>query len=248
VKESNRDNYPSQFVVDILRLTGYVISKVFWFIRYNGLENIPANDSGGFVIVANHQTYIDPVWICVPMRRRLRYMAFDKAFGWPLIGPLIKYLGAFPVSLEMGSVKTMKTAIRSLRDGAALTLFPEGAREFADGEMLPFKTGAVHIALHAGVPILPVTIRGGNRIWPQKQKYPRLFRRVEIVYHPLLHVREDGDLELRESPDKLTAKLREIIAAGRGFNDGFPCLLTAAMTPAEAENTRAHQMHLRLER
>ena len=200
--------------MDILRLTGYVISKALWFIRYTGRENIPPNTAAGFLIAANHQTYVDPVWICLPMRRRLRFMAFDQAFNWRIIGPLISYLGAFPVSMEVGgTLKAMKAALSSLRDGAALTVFPEGAREFADGELLPFKTGAVRIALQAGVPILPVTIRGGNRIWPQKQKYPSLFRRVEIIYHPLL-VLKNGDRGNDAALDRWTETLRGVIASG----------------------------------
>ncbi len=201
--------------MDGLRLIGYVLSKTFWSIRYHGRENIPANSSGAFLIAANHQTYADPVWIVLPMRRRLRFMAFEGAFEWRLVGPLITYLGSFPVSLEgAGAIKAMKEALRSLRDGAVLTVFPEGGREFADGKMFDFKTGAVRIALQAGVPILPVTIVGGNRIWPQKQKYPRLFRRVEIIYHPLLHVAEDETLDPRENLENWTAKLRGVIASG----------------------------------
>ena len=211
--KNQTDKYPAQIVVNVLRLTGYVISKVFWFIRYHGRENIPDKSAGGFLIAANHQTYIDPVWICLPMRRRVRYMAIEKAFDWRFVGPLIRYLGAFPVSPEAG-VWSMKEALRSLRDGAVLTVFPEGAREYADGEMFPFKTGAVRIALAAGVPILPVTLRGGNRIWPQKQKYPRLFRRVEITYHPLMQITADERLGPRENLENWTAKLREIIDLG----------------------------------
>ncbi len=215
MKNEKTGKYPSQIVIDALRLIGYVISKTCWFIRYKGRENIPANSSGAFLIAANHQTYADPVWIVLPMRRRMRFMAFDGAFEWRVIGPLITYLGSFPVSLEVGgTIKAMKQALRSLRDGAALTIFPEGAREFADGEMFEFKTGAVRIALQAGVPILPVTIIGGNRIWPQKQKYPRLFRRVEIIYHPLLLVAADETLEPHENLDNWTAKLKEIISSG----------------------------------
>ena len=209
------DKYPARIVVDVLRLTGYVISKIFWFIRYHGRENIPDKSVGGFLIVANHQTYIDPVWICLPMQRRVRYMAIEKAFEWRFVGPLIRYLGAFPVSPETGgTLKSMKQALRSLRDGAALTVFPEGARAFGDGETFPFKTGAVRIALAAGVPILPVTVSGGNLIWPQKQKYPRLFRRVEITYHPLFHITADKQIDARENLENWTAKLREIIDPG----------------------------------
>ena len=206
--------YASQLAVDLLRLIGYLISKALWFIRYHGLENIPGNSAGGFLIAANHQTYIDPVWICLPMRRKLRFMAFDEAFNWRVIGPLIRYLGAFPVSMEVGgTLKAMKTALSSLREGAALTVFPEGAREFADGKMLPCKTGAIRIAIQAGVPILPVTIRGGNRIWPQKQKYPNLFRRVEIIYHPLMRL-DGSDRTDDDTLARLTESLRGVIASG----------------------------------
>lgn len=208
------DIYPAQIVVDFLRLLGYAISKPLWFVRYVGRENIPGKDFGGFLIVANHQTYVDPVWICLPMRRKLRFIAFDQAFEWRVVGPLIRYLGAFPVSLDTGgTVKAMKEALRSLRDGAALIVFPEAARAFADGEMLPFKTGAVRIAMQTCVPILPVTISGGNRIWPQKQKYPRLFRRVEVTYHPPVRVVRNENTPLRDDLERWTAKIREIIAS-----------------------------------
>ncbi len=212
MKNQNHGKYPPQIVVDALRLIGYLISKTMWFIRYEGLENIPDRSSGGFVISANHQTFIDPVWICLPIRRKLRFLAVEKAFEWRFIGPLIKYLGSIPVPLDSaGTVNAMRVALRSLREGAALTVFPEGAREFADGQMFPFKTGAVRIALKAGVPILPVTINGGHRIWPQKQKYPHLFRRVTIIYHTVICVEKYESLTLDENLDFWTAKLRETI-------------------------------------
>ncbi|MEO7658597.1 MAG: lysophospholipid acyltransferase family protein [Pyrinomonadaceae bacterium] len=205
--------YPAQIVVDALRLTGYVISKIFWFIRYEGLENIPDRSAGSFLIASNHQTYVDPVWICLPMRRRLRFMAVGKAFDWPIVGRLIRYLGAFPVTNDpRGAAIALNEAIRSLRDDAVLTVFPEGGRAFADGKVQPFKNGALRIALRADVPILPVTISGGDRIWPQGQKYPRLFRRVRVKYHPIVKVVEDGSLTRRENLDLWTEKLGKVIA------------------------------------
>lgn len=139
-------------------------------------------------------------------------MAFDRAFEWRIIGRLITYLGAFPVSMGPGGTfRAIKEALRAVRDGAILTVFPEGAREFENGEMLPFKTGAVRIALQAGVPVLPVTVSGGHRIWPQKQKYPRLFRRVVITYHPIIKLTADDSLDLRKNLEVWTEKLKETI-------------------------------------
>ncbi len=195
--------------MDILRGIGYAISKTFWFIRYEGRENIPPNDSPPFLIVANHQTYIDPVWICLPLRRRVRYMAVGDAFNWPFIGKVIRYLGAFPVTTSAsGTMSAMKESLRSLRDGAVLVVFPEGAREFADGEFLEFKTGAVKIAAQAKVPLLPVTITGAHRIWPRNQKYPRLFRRVTITYHPLIPL---ADRVSDEQIENITESVRQVI-------------------------------------
>ncbi|MBP6002767.1 MAG: 1-acyl-sn-glycerol-3-phosphate acyltransferase [Pyrinomonadaceae bacterium] len=212
---SKSAKYPPQFIVTMLQFIAYAISKTVWFIRYEGGKNIPPVTSGGFLIAANHQTYLDPVWICLPMRRRIRYLAIEKAFGWRFIGPLIRFLGAFPVKQTDGlSVSSIKEALHSLREGAVLTIFPEGGREFEDGVMFPFKQGAVRLAIQAGVPILPVTVRGGNLIWPQGRHYPRVFRRVEIIYHPLLNVQAEPGLTQDEYLDKWTGRLREIIASG----------------------------------
>ncbi len=202
--------------MDLLRLIGYAISKAAWFIKYEGRKNLPPNSSPPFLIVSNHQTYVDPVWICLPLRRRVRYMAFGDAFGWPVIGRLIRYLGAFPVAMNRaGILAAMKESIRTLRDGAVLVVFPEGAREFADGKLLEFKSGAIKIAAQAGVPILPVTIQGGNRIWPRQQKYPSIFRRVTITYHPIVDFVRDG-ANLSDSEIELwTQKIRLMIEAKR---------------------------------
>lgn len=86
----------------------------------------------------------------------------------------------------------MKTALNSLRDGAVLVIFPEGGRAPVDGQMREFQNGAFRIAQKANAAVIPVTITGGNRIWPQKQKYPRLFRRVAITYHPKVPASKTG--------------------------------------------------------
>jgi 1-acyl-sn-glycerol-3-phosphate acyltransferase len=186
-KQKQTSEYPSPIAVDIVRLTALVISKVFWRIEYIGKENIPRNSERGLLVAANHQTYFDPFWISIPVKRKLRFMAWDVAFDWFLVGSLIRYLGAFPVNLERGSLSSYRQAIKVLRSGANLFIFPEGSREFSDGKLLSFKTGAVKIALQANVPILPVTVRGANRIWSRDMKYPHLGK-VKIIFHPLIEV------------------------------------------------------------
>ena len=178
------------------------------------MENIPDPEIGGIVVVSNHPTYFDPAWISIQLAKwPLRYMAWDETFNWPVIGPAIRYLGAFPVKLRSGPAKsTIVEALHSLKTGAALVIFPEGEREFADGKLHEFKTGAVHIALNARVPMLPVTIRGGRNVWPQGQKYPHFFRKVDVIYHPIMHLRENPeDVDLDAHLDTLNSELRKTI-------------------------------------
>jgi 1-acyl-sn-glycerol-3-phosphate acyltransferase len=188
--KSEKINYPSPLVIEAIRYSGLLSSKILWRIEHHGTENIPQDSARGLLLVSNHQTYFDPFWLCLPIRRKFRFMAWDQAFNWFAVGRCIRYLGAFPVSLEKRGVKkAMIEAIRSLRDGAMLIIFPEGSREFSDGQLLPFKAGAVRIAMEAKVPILPVTIRGGNRVWAQDLKFPHLHK-VEIFYHPIFEIPE----------------------------------------------------------
>ncbi len=213
MENSVSNKYPSPIAVWSVQYFALFASKLLWFIRYRNKENIPKKLDCGLLIAPNHQTYIDPVWICAPINRKFRFMAFDKAFNWFLIGKIIKYLGAFPVGLEGSETrKAWREAKKALKDNATLIVFPEGAREFSDGKMFPFKSGAIRLAMETGVPILPVTVRGANKIWAQGMKYPKFFRRVEIIYHPLFEVPKPLETEdLREHIQKFTDKLSKII-------------------------------------
>ena len=205
---------PSPIIVKAVQFTGLLISKILFRIEFKNTENIPQNLDGGLIIVANHQTYFDPFWICLKIKnRKFRFMAWDKAFDWFLIGDFIRYLGAFPVSLERGgTVKVLKQTVETLRNGATLVIFPEGSREFSDGKFLQFKSGAARIAIEAGVPILPVTVRGANHVWAQDMKFPR-FGKVEIIYHPIMKIpQHPKNNEIHEYAEEITGKLVEIIS------------------------------------
>ncbi len=214
MKNSAPIKYAPPVVIDAARYISYAAGKILWRIKYHGKQNIPKNLDSGLLLVANHQTYFDPFWICAPIRRKYRFMAWDKAFDWFLVGWLIKYLGSFPVDTRRGTTKSvLRESLGALRDGATLLIFPEGARSFPDGKLQEFKTGAVRIALEAGVPILPVTVKGANRVWSQTMKRPK-FSRVEIFYHPIFQVPKPAAGEdYREHLEKVTAQIAGIIGA-----------------------------------
>ncbi len=203
--------YPSPFVIKVLSGFIHSISRLLWRIEFKNTENIPQDLEGGLLITPNHQTYADPFWITVPIKRKMRYMAWDEAFDWFIIGKAIKYLGAFPVNLERGSKGSFIKAIKVLREGATLIIFPEGARELKDGKMLPFKQGAFKIAQKAGVPIMPITVRGANKIWGRGITFPRIGK-VEIIYHPIVKIPDSKDKdESAKIVEETAIKVRRII-------------------------------------
>lgn len=199
--------YPAPIIIEAIRFFGTAVSKLLWQIEFHGTENIPQHSAQGLIVAPNHQTYIDPFWICFPIRRKYRFMAWDKAFDWFLVGDVIRYLGAFPVNLERGTKTALKESLKALNDGAVLIVFPEGTREFSDGKLQPFRSGALKIAMSAKVPVMPVTIRGANKVWAQDMKFPRLGK-VEIFYHPIIEIPpiakgEDEQLHLQKITDEL---------------------------------------------
>ena len=169
-------------------------SRVVWRMKHKGVENIPANC--GLIIAANHQSYGDPFWLAIPVKRPIRFLAWSEAFSWPFIGKAIRLLGAWPLQAE-GNPEAIRRSLTWLRDSGVVMIFPEGGRGLPDGSMVRMKRGAVRMALEAGVPILPVTIRGANRVWPANKLFPRPGK-VEIIYHPIFHVEQRPGEEVRD--------------------------------------------------
>lgn len=130
--------------------------------------------------------------------------------GWPVLGPTLKVLGAWPLQLEGSDPAAIRRSLQWLRAGGAVMIFPEGGRGKPDGSMVRFKAGAVRIALEAKVPILPITIRGANEVWPAGKYVPRLGK-IEIVYHPLFYPEPKPHEDSRECARREIQELAGII-------------------------------------
>lgn len=180
-REAPQPRPAPEWVIGVMRPVILAVSRALWRITYTGVEHVPVE--GGVVIAANHQTYVDPFWVGSRLSRPVRYLAWDEAFKWPLAGKALELLGAWPLVLDRGNPTAYRRSLQWLGEGGAVMIFPEGQRAYADGELSRFKAGAVRLALEAAVPVLPVTIRGGQRVWPRGQRLPRTGR-VEVVFHP----------------------------------------------------------------
>lgn len=197
-----------QWALELVRPTVGAFSRVLWKIEFVGVENVPA--TGGVVIAANHQTYIDPFWLSLQIKRPIRYLAWSAAFSWPVVGRCLTWLGAWPLALEGSDPAAIRRSLQWLRDGGAVVIFPEGGRSTSTGELERFKAGAVRLALEANVPILPVTIKGGNRIWPRGWRVPHLGK-VVVTYHPLYHPVPPPEEETRAFARRESERLAKVI-------------------------------------
>jgi len=198
-----------QWALNILRPIVGFLSRLLWRVRWHRTDLIPL--SGGLIIASNHQTYIDPFWICSPVKRPVRFLAWDAAFAWPIVGVCLRGFGAWPLQLEGTDPAPIRRSLQWISEGGAVVIFPEGGRGNPDGSTRKFKAGAVRMALEAGVPILPVTIRGGERVWPSTRRFPGFGGPVEITYHPPIQVAPSHDEDTRECARRETARLSEII-------------------------------------
>jgi 1-acyl-sn-glycerol-3-phosphate acyltransferase len=199
-----------QWILNLIRPIVRVLSRIFWRISWHHTEHIPLSGSG-LIIAANHQTYIDPFWVCSAVKRPVRFLAWDAAFNWPIVGLCLRGFGAWPLQLEGVDPGPIRRSLQWINEGGAVMIFPEGGRGNADGSTKKFKAGAVRMALEAGVPILPVTIRGGEGVWPSSRRLPRFRRQVEIIFHAPINVAPCESEDTRQCARRETARLSEIV-------------------------------------
>lgn len=162
----------------ILRLLSVLLCKLFFRLRVTGKEFIPKE--GGVLLVSNHASYLDPVVLGVAYPRSLWFFARSDLFKNPFFGWLIRQLHAFPVQLHRPLDKdAIERAIKELREGKTVVVFPEGTRS-RDGELHAGQAGVGLLAVKAGVPVLPVYLRGAYQAFPPGAQ---VFRPKKISVH-----------------------------------------------------------------
>ena len=149
-------------------------------LRATGLDNVPRE--GGLVLAANHWSNFDPWPLGIPLfpRRFLRFMAKKELF-WPPLGWIVRAGGGFPVDRGKRDQQAIETAVELCRAGHAVVMFPEGTRRskgLRKRHEARWHTGAVRIALEAGVPLVPAGIVGTN---PGLMRFPGAMRTSDSV-------------------------------------------------------------------
>lgn len=150
----------NRWAYTLLRLTHTRVEVV-------GREN--ALGSGPQIFMANHQSDFDILLVLAHIPGQFRWIAKKELFRIPLFGRAMRKAGYIEIDRQnhAKAMESLEEAARKIRAGKSVVTFPEGTRS-KDGTVQPFKQGMFHLAIHAGVPIVPISIIGAHRIMPKR--------------------------------------------------------------------------------
>ncbi len=154
------------------------VAKVVWRPKVTGLENVPR--TGPVILASNHRSFADSLVIPIVAPRKVVFLAKSDYFaGGGLKGTLQKAwfegMGMLPVDRDntLAALASLDTALEVLGRGEAFGIYPEGTRS-RDGRLYRGRTGVAHLALTAGVPVVPVGLTGTERLQPVGARLPRI--------------------------------------------------------------------------
>lgn len=168
----------NKFTPWIYHLFRRMLAVGLWWkcrLKVYGRDQIPAQ--GGIIIASNHASFLDPPILGVAARYRIiRFMARDTLFEHKILGWLYHRFGVVPLDRNKGDVGAIKAALRLLKEGHCVLLFPEGTRSVT-GELQEAKGGVGFLIHKSGVPVVPAYINGSYKAWPKGSK--------KMVSHPV---------------------------------------------------------------
>ena len=178
-----------------------VVYGVLWILtrtvawlcfRFRIVGQVPK--TGGFIVSANHASYLDIPLLGCGMRRRAWYLGRSDLFPARGVNRLLQWLGWIPLRLGRLDRDAFGKAISLLKEGKIVVIFPEGSRT-EDGQLQAAKPGVGMIVAQTGCSVIPAYLKGTYEVLPVQAKWPQ-FRPVTVTYgEPITFapVRENGE-------------------------------------------------------
>ncbi len=190
----------------------WIFCNLFFRIHVCGRENVP--DKGAFVLVGNHQSYLDPVFCGIPLKRPLYFLARDSLWKSKFFGWLISSVNTIPVRQGKADLSAMRKVIGKLKEGNGVCLFPEGTRS-RDGKIRPFKPGFGLLCRRGNAAVVPVLIDGAFECWPRHRKIFSPGSEIVICYGECIAAEQVENMSDRELAENLTDTLRRMQTKSR---------------------------------
>jgi 1-acyl-sn-glycerol-3-phosphate acyltransferase len=143
-----------------LQVTMRIVFTVWLRYRAKGIERVPAES--GALILANHQSFLDPLLIGLPLKRPVSYLARENLFRVPVVGWILRNTYVMPLNIDGASLAGIRQTLKRMRQGFLVGVFPEGTRS-PDGTVGQLKPGFTTLVKRVETPIIPVGIAGAHR-------------------------------------------------------------------------------------
>lgn len=191
----------------IARYICRIFCTVFFKLRVYGKENIPPK--GAFLLVSNHQSFLDPLFCGTRIKRPMYFLARDSLFEIFFFGRLISSVNAIPVKRGQADLSAIRTIIDKLRDGKGVCLFPEGTRT-PDGRIRAFKAGLGLLCRRGEAAVVPAVIDGAFEAWPRHKKLFSPGRKIVVCFGQAIPAENVTQMDDRQLAEKLTSLLRRM--------------------------------------
>ena len=192
-----------------------VVMILFFRFRTFGVEHTEIK--GGVMIVANHQSYLDPPAIGAHIKGKINYLAQKGLFTFKPFAKLLDSLDVIPLEKHGIGFEGIKETLKRLKNGERVLIFPEGERtRYPNGEIMPFHQAVVTLALRSKVPIIPAAIAGAFEAWPRGQTLPRLFCPVRVIFGEPIPYEQAARMTAEELNAYVESRVRELYEEVRG--------------------------------
>jgi len=188
-----------------LRFCGLVLTRLFFHFEVRGRENIPK--VGGFILASNHVSYIDPTVLGFACSRRLTFMAKEELFRNPLFSWFLFKVEAFPIKRNSADIAALKEAMRRIKKGKALVLFPEGRRSDTKATFSQPSAGVSFLAEKLNVPVIPAFIKGTEKALPKGAKFIRLAK-ISVYFGK--QIQTERGAPYQSTAQMIMAKIRHL--------------------------------------
>jgi len=147
----------------ISRIMFEIAMRILFHLHVVGKENIPFRP---YIIVSNHSSLVDPPLVGMAFKRHdVSFLTKDELFNIPVIGAWTRNVECIPIKRGSASAKGLKEALKRVRDGKVIGIFPEGTRSL-DGSLQEAKKGVGFLIRKAAVPVVPVYIKNSQKAFP----------------------------------------------------------------------------------
>jgi 1-acyl-sn-glycerol-3-phosphate acyltransferase len=220
----------------VARAIGRPVSRFLWRIRVTDIDRVP--HTGPAIICANHISFLDSPFLMWSLPRKLTFVGKAEYLDSWKTRYLFPAVGMIPIDRSGGeaSKRALEAARQVLERGELFGIYPEGTRS-RSGKLHKGHTGAARLSMETGAPVVPVGIRGTDRIQPPEAKLPRLFLPCELRFGRPIRpdkygARAEHDrLVLREMTDEVMFEIREL--SGQEYVDTYATKKPDEGIPAE---------------